>query len=284
MSELSELLDALELEEVGEGRYRAGSAPEAKGFIFGGQLLAQSMAAAVKGQPGKEIVTVHSVFARGGDPAVPLDIDVEHILNGRSFGSTTVTLRQKGKVCTRTQILLSAPERDIIRHDAEAPSVAGPDDAIAVGPYGVKGPWEARVVDGISIEETEQALPAQLYAWNRWPDAPSDPVVNQQLLAWSTDPWIIGTSMLPHAGYGQAKAHKEFSTGVLTHTITFHNPVDASDWMLFALEAPHAGNGRVYGRCNIFDTKGLLLASFVQDSMVRHFPGGAADTGHAGVF
>jgi acyl-CoA thioesterase len=284
MSELSELLSSLELEETGEGTYRPGSPPEAKGFIFGGQLLAQSIAAAVIGQPGKDVVTVHSVFARGGDPAVPLEIEVEHILNGRAFGSTTVTLRQNGKVCTRSQILLSAPDRDMIRHDIEAPEVPGPEEAIAVGPYGVKGPWEARVVGGISIEEPDQVFPAELLSWNRWPDAPDDQVTSQELLAWATDPWIIGTSMLPHDGVGQAKAHKEFSTGVLTHTITFHNPVDASDWMLFALEAPHAGNGRVYGRCNIFDTKGLLLASFVQDSMVRHFPGGAADTGHAGVF
>ena len=114
MSQLSDLLRAIELEEVGEHRFRAGSPPEAKGFIFGGQLIAQSIAAAVQGQPGKDVVTVHSTFARGGDPAVPLDIEVEHILNGRSFGSATVTLRQNGKVCTRSQLLLAAPDRDLI--------------------------------------------------------------------------------------------------------------------------------------------------------------------------
>jgi acyl-CoA thioesterase-2 len=75
--------------------------------------------------------------------------------------------------------------------------------------------------------------------------------------------------MRPHAGVGQAQAHKTLSTGVLSHTLTFHEPVDAGSWMLMANESPYAGHGRAYGRAHVFGSDGRLVASFVQDSMIR---------------
>jgi acyl-CoA thioesterase-2 len=89
-------------------------------------------------------------------------------------------------------------------------------------------------------------------------------------------------SLLPHPGMGQSRAHHDFSTGVITHTLTFHEPFRSGDWVLLALEVPHAGGGRAYGRAEVFNRNGALVASFVQDAMVRHFPGGAPATGHAG--
>jgi acyl-CoA thioesterase II len=62
------------------------------------------------------------------------------------------------------------------------------------------------------------------------------------------------------------------STSVLGHTLTFHEPIDAGQWYLLAHESPYAGRGRSYGRANIFDTDGRVVASFVQDNMIRDFP------------
>jgi acyl-CoA thioesterase len=80
--------------------------------------------------------------------------------------------------------------------------------------------------------------------------------------------------MRPHAGFGQALSHVEFSTSVLTHTLTFHEPIAAGEWYLLAHESPYAGRGRSYGRANVFATDGSLVASFVQENMVRAFPEG----------
>ena len=85
--------------------------------------------------------------------------------------------------------------------------------------------------------------------------------------------------MRPHPGVGQSMAHVSISTSVLTHTLTFHEPVDASQWHLLAHESPYAGRGRSYGRANIFTTDGRLVGSFVQDNMVRAFPDGQQPSG-----
>jgi acyl-CoA thioesterase II len=102
-------------------------------------------------------------------------------------------------------------------------------------------------------------------------------VVGQALLAYPTDGFLIGTAMRPHAGIGQSMAHVSISTSVLSHTLTFHEPIDAGEWHLLAHESPFAGGGRTYGRANIFTQDGRLVGSFVQDNMVRSVPEGRPD-------
>ena len=96
------------------------------------------------------------------------------------------------------------------------------------------------------------------------------------LLAYASDGFLIATAMRPHEGGGQSLAHRTVSTTVLTQTISFHEPFAASDWLLLAHEAPFAGRGRSYGRANVFTTDGAMVASYVQDNMVRDFPAGQA--------
>ena len=75
--------------------------------------------------------------------------------------------------------------------------------------------------------------------------------------------------MRPHAGIGETMAHRALSTGVLALTISFHDPVRADAWMLYAHESPHAGRGLCYARAQIFSQDGRLLASFSQEGMLR---------------
>ncbi len=105
--------------------------------------------------------------------------------------------------------------------------------------------------------------------WTRFVDAPDDPAVSQALLAFATDGFLIGTAMRPHEGVGQAQAHVTLSTGVLSHTLTFHEPAYAGDWLLLSHHSTYAGHGRCYGRANVFDARGTLVASYVQDAMIR---------------
>ena len=94
---------------------------------------------------------------------------------------------------------------------------------------------------------------------------------HQALLSWWTDPLLIGAAMRPHEGFGQEQAHETLSTGVLTHTITFHEESDARGWHLFTNESIHAGHGRTYGTGHVFGRDGRLVASFAQESMIRRF-------------
>jgi acyl-CoA thioesterase II len=271
VAELSELVEVLNLEPVGEGRFRAQNFSEGPGgVVFGGQLLAQSIVAGGTIDPTKEVKSIHTVFARGGDLSKPLDIDVEAMHTGRALASATVTVRQGERLCTRSLVLLSAVEPDLIRHGVDAPQVGEPEETPRSSPEGSF--WEVRIVGEVDISDPAAVGPPELFVWVRFPGAEATGVVGQSLLAYATDGFLIGTAMRPHEGVGQAMSHVSISTSVLSHTLTFHEPIDASQWHLLAQESPYAGRGRSYGRANIFSADGRVVASFVQDNMIRDFP------------
>ncbi len=273
MADRSGLRAVLDLEPVGEGRFRATSVDTGfGGVVFGGQLLAQTMVAGATVDPGKEVKSVHTVFARGASPDQPLDIEVESMHAGRALASATVTVRQGDRLCTRSLCLLSAVEPDLIRHAVDMPPAGAPGDAPSRGGEGDF--WEVRVVGGVDIADPDAVGPAELLVWSRFPGSDETGVIGQALLAYATDGFLIGTAMRPHRGMGQSMSHVSISTSVLSHTLTFHEPVDAGAWHLLAHRSPYAGRGRSYGRADVFTADGRLVASFVQDDMIRAFPEG----------
>jgi acyl-CoA thioesterase II len=267
MATIDEFIEALTLEQVGPDRYRATSLPSAHGVVFGGQLLAQSVMAGLAGQEGKAVKTIHTVFARGASPESPLDVTVERMHAGRSVASSTVTISQGDTICTRSLVLLSATEPDVIRH-ADAP--ARPSRPVDVaGHVRGEGAWEMGIVGDVDIIDPDAVGPAELDVWVRFAGAPDDAATDQALVAYSTDGFLIATAMRLHAGVGQAQAHKTLSTGVLSHTLTYHEACPAGDWHLLQQRSPYAGHGRSYGVGDIFRADGQLAVSFVQDAMIR---------------
>lgn len=259
------LLASLELNQVSPGRFVANNIDSGHPVVFGGQLMAQSIVAACAGHQGKSAKTLHTVFARAGAPDQPLEVTVETLHSGRSMASSAVTIRQGERICTQSIVLLSAAEPDLIRH-ADTPS-ALPDPDTLDGRE--EGGWQVRYVGGVDIDDPDAVGPPELDVWTRFVGAPDDPLIGQALLAYATDGFLIGTAMRPHPGVGQALAHKTLSTGVLSHTITFHEPFAASEWLLLSQRSPYAGGGRSYGRADVFRRDGQMVASFVQDNMIR---------------
>lgn len=259
----ADILAAYDLEEVGPNRYRGPNARSTHGVVFGGQLLGQALLAAGAGHPDLAVKTLHAVFARAASFDAPIDIEVEPVHGGRTFASATVTLRQGDRTCVRAQVLLSADEPDCIRHAVDAPGHRPPGDDDR------EPAWQVQIVDDVDISDPALTGPPELDVWTRFVGAPEDPALNQALLAFATDGFLIGTAMRPHEGVGQAQAHVTLSTGVISHTITFHEPVDAGAWNLMVQRSPYAGRGRSYGSADVFSAGGRLVASFVQDAMIR---------------
>jgi acyl-CoA thioesterase len=258
------MFDVLALVQVGEDRYRAGNLYVGAPVVFGGQILAQSVVAGLIGQAGKSVKTLHTVFARPGAVGRLMDVAVERVHGGRAFASSTVTFSQDGRTCARSMVLLSADEPDLIRHGdwcapAQPPTLG--DEA--------EGAWRTVVADGVDIRDPDQVGPADLDVWSRWVGMPGDPATSQALLAFSTEGFLIGTAMRPHRGVGQSQSHRTLSTGVISHTITFHRPCESGAWVLLRQHSSFAGGGRVYGRGDIFTEGGELVSSFSQDSMIR---------------
>jgi acyl-CoA thioesterase len=271
-SDLDAVLRVLDLEPT-DGGFIGSNLDASGGVVFGGQILGQTVVAAARTQPAKEVQSVHTIFARSARGDEALMIDVEEMHGGRAFGSVTVTVRQGDRICARSLVLLHAPDPDLIRHAAPAPEVAEPD---GLEPRGHTSWWDIRYDPAIDIGDPIATGPATLDVWTRFPGAPDDLVTSQALLAYASDGFLIGTAMRPHRGVGQSMAHVSISTTVLTQTLSFHDPFSAGDWLLLAHESPYAGRGRSYGMANVFTADGRMVASFVQDNMVRDFPEGQA--------
>jgi acyl-CoA thioesterase len=261
------LVGALELEPTGPDRYRAGNTDAGHGVIFGGQLLAQSVVAGLAGHDGKRVKTVHTIFARAGAPEAPVEIAVDRMHAGRAFASSTVTISQGDRLCARSLVLLTADEPDFISHADPMPAAPGPDSGVPAGDG--SGAWQVHMAGDVDIDDPAAVGPPDLDVWTRFVGAPDDPAIDQALLAFATDGFLIATAMRPHVGVGQAQAHVTVSTGVVSHTLTFHEPAPAGQWLLLSHHSPYAGRGRCYGRADVFRPDGALVASFVQDGMIR---------------
>jgi acyl-CoA thioesterase len=266
VSAIDGFVRAFTLEPAGDDAYTAPNVDFGPGVIFGGQLLGQAIVAALAGAESKFVKTVHTIFARSGSPDVPVEITVDRMHAGRAFASSTVSIGQGDRLCARSLVPLTADEPDFIRYADPAPVVPAPDDC----PEGRnEGAWETRIVGGVDVGDPDAVGPAELDVWSRFAGAPADPAIDQALLAFATDGFLIGTAMRPHAGVGQSQAHVSVSTGVISHTLTFHEPCPAGDWLLLSHRATHAGHGRSHGRAEVFTADGALVASFVQDAMIR---------------
>jgi acyl-CoA thioesterase II len=98
---VDDLIAALTLEPLGDDRYRAENLRNEHGVVFGGQLVAQSVTAALAAEDGKAVQSVHTVFARSAAPDVPLDVAVDRLHAGRTVASTAVTIGQGNRLCTQ---------------------------------------------------------------------------------------------------------------------------------------------------------------------------------------
>ena len=262
------ILESLSLEQVGELSYVGESVPsDTRPVVSGGQQLGQMIMAATAARRGKNVSSIHVIFARAGTITKPVELELDVMHSGRALASVTVTARQSDRLLGRGLLLFDAGEPDVIRHSPPMPAVPGPQGATPQ-PWAESGS-QVRIVDGVDVIASEATGPPELFVWIRFPAAAGQEAVHQALLSWYTDPFLIAAAMRPHNGVGQRMAHESISTGVVTHTLSFHESVNAAEWLLLAQQSGYAGHGRTYGSGSVFTEDGRLVACFVQDNLVR---------------
>jgi acyl-CoA thioesterase-2 len=263
--------DLLVLEPRGDSRFRvrqpAGS-PEGLDVVFGGQLIAQMIMAAHANSDGRKYVkSIHTIFSRAGTYASPIDLQVESFHSGRAWASDVITAWQDDRLLSRSLVLSTADEPDLIAHHIDRPAgVPGPEASEPVTGTAFPGA-EARMAT--EHDQTLNGVPA-MSLWTRMPAPVDSTAASQAILAWATNGWLIELALRPHQDAVDIDdAHHALATGVIGHTINFHRDLDAGSWVQLAHEATYAGRGRVHGRGLAFAEDGSLVASFSQDSMVK---------------
>jgi len=93
--------------------------------------------------------------------------------------------------------------------------------------------------------------------------APKGGAAHLEALAYMSDSWFIGTV---------GRAHKATDIGMmvsLDHTIYFHAPFRADEWMLMDVLTPWTGDQRGLVQQRIMAQDGTLLATCYQEGVVR---------------
>jgi acyl-CoA thioesterase-2 len=264
---LARFLEVLDVEPAGEDRFTGGSDGGTRKVVDGTQLLAQSIVAVSKRFPEKSVRSAHAVFSRGVNPDVPLDFVLDVVQAGRSVSTVVVAVEQQGKRCSTITVFADTPSEDVIRHATARPAVAGPADAHPSGsPLTGR---EIRLVDVVDVNSPDEVGPPELHAWVHYDPIPQRPELKKALLAHFTGHLSISTAMRAHEGIGTSMAHLTVSTAPMTVSVAFHEPVDWDGWLLYTHDSAQVGAGMSYTRGQIHTEAGELIASFVQEAMIR---------------
>ena len=95
---LTDLLHLLKLERIEDNIFRGESRDIGSAQVFGGQVLAQSLSAALRTVPEDRIAhSMHGYFLRPGDPQKQIVYEVDPIRDGRSFTTRRVVAKQHGR-------------------------------------------------------------------------------------------------------------------------------------------------------------------------------------------
>ena len=235
--------------------------------VEGTQVLAQAIVAVAKRFADKSVRSVHAVFSRAVMVGQPVEFDIDVVHEGRSTATAVVGVQQNGRRCITVTAFADVPSADVIRHQLPRPDVVAPADA-NFAPMPMVG-RELRLVDVVDINSPDEVGPPELYAWLHYDPIPARDDLAKALIAYFTGHLGISTTMRAHEGIGTSQSHLTVSTAPLTVTVSFHEPVSWSGWLLYTHESTQVGAGMSYVRGAVHTEEGELIASFAQEAMIR---------------
>jgi acyl-CoA thioesterase-2 len=279
MQNAQELLDTIALEKIEENIYRGESHSIGSRRVFGGQVLAQSLDAARRTVPHDFIVhSMHGYFILAGDVEKPIVFTVDRIRDGRSFTTRRVVAVQNGQAIFNMAASFQVQQPGL-EHQIDMPNVTPPDNLIAdqellrshqdnlpdiYRRFLQPRPIEFRPVEKPNFMMPEKGQPHRhvwLKAKGNLSDAPFD---HQKILAYASDYNLLTTAMRPHG-----VTFDQLQMASLDHAMWFHREFRIDEWLLYELESPSAANSRGFTNGHVFNQRGELVASVVQEGLMR---------------
>jgi acyl-CoA thioesterase II len=279
---LQELIQLLTLEYIEENRFRGQSQNLGWGNVFGGQVLGQALAAASYTVPKQRLVhSLHAYFLLTGAADKPILYEVERVRDGQSFTTRRVIAIQQGR--TIFQMMASFQEQESgFDHQAVMPVVPMPESLLTDQefvqsmadriPAGMRSwflserPIEARQVDPMNQYQPEVREPHRAVWYKAIHALPDDPILHSCLLAYMSDFHFLSTAMYPH---GASWLLPGMQVASLDHSIWFHRPCRADEWLLHVVESPSASGARGMVLGKLFTRDGRLVATTSQEGLTR---------------
>ncbi len=279
---LAELITLLSLEKIEEDLYRGQSQDPGWGTVYGGQVIGQALFAALATVPEERPVhSLHAYFLRPGDVSRPIVYQVQRSRDGGSFTSRHVTAIQAGHPIFDMSASFQKTT-DGYSHQVEMPKVPAPEDTpTELERYTKQAhkfpeflrervlaerPIEMRVVNEPDIFGRAKE-PAERHVWLRAPaKLPDTPTLHQAMLAYASDYAFLTTALKPH---GDSWLSGKLQIASVDHTIWFHAPFRADEWLLHTITSPWAGNARGLTLGRVYTRDGRLVASTAQEGLMR---------------
>ncbi|MFC0204029.1 acyl-CoA thioesterase [Novosphingobium soli] len=282
---VAELRDMLQVEELDVDLFRGAPSAEGPGRVFGGQVVAQALAAAGRGVgEDRQAHSLHAYFLRAGDPARPIVYRVLRDFDGGSFTNRRVVAMQGGKPILNLAASFHRRE-DGFAHAAPIREVPGPEQCPglveALAAAGTRMPsamlerlaaFEVRPGPPARLDAEGSGMPRQFLWFRLGAPMDADEALSRVVLAYASDFALVSTAVMPHAGGFFAPGLQVAS---LDHAVWFHATPPVDDWLLYAMDSPWAGAGRGFARGTVHDRAGRLVASVAQEGLCRILPAGA---------
>ena len=264
--------------------YIGPPSPERGGRTYGGQLLAQGLAAAHRTiDDDRQVNSLHALFLRAGDVDQPTSWQVERIREGRSFATRSVSGYQHGKEIFRVIVSFHVPEDGLsFQPEPDLDPTKLPDPADVSMSYidfcrahpdiddtdwfGQDRPMEIRYIDPPDPTGGPPDVDPQRMWLRLSEDLPDDPAVHRAGLAYLADSTLIDHALLPHG----LRWHDARLTGAsLDHAMWFraHHRVD--EWLLYDQRVEFTGGARGLATGRFYNRSGTLLATCSQEGLMR---------------
>jgi acyl-CoA thioesterase II len=282
-SALQDLLAILDLEQLEVNLFRGRSPPTGRQRVYGGQVIGQALVAACRtvDVAGRPPHSLHAYFLLGGDPKVPIVYDVDRIRDGKSFTTRRVVAIQHGEAIFTMAVSFHRDEPGI-SHQAKMPDVPGPENVasdedikarvLPLMPEAVRRFYERERPIELRPVELDRYLGRKIeggrfHVWIRATGKlPDEPAIHQCVLAYASDMMLIDAAMIPH---GRTVFEPTIMAASLDHALWFHRAFRADDWLLYAQDSPNLSGSRGFARGLIFARDGTLVASVVQEGLLR---------------
>ena len=98
---------------------------------------------------------------------------------------------------------------------------------------------------------------------------PDDPAIHRAVLAYMSDMTLLDTALARHR---RSVFDDDIQGASLDHALWFHRPFRADEWLLYAQESPTTVGGRGLARGSLFSRDGRLVASVIQEGLLRLRP------------
>lgn len=282
---LDRLLSLLKLETIEQGIYRGESQDLGLKSVFGGQVMGQALSAAKETvTEDRKVHSLHAYFLRPGNASRPIVYDVKNIRDGRSFSTRRVSAIQSGRQIFYMTASFQIAEQGF-EHQDKMPDVPAPEELVsdlvfyqqhqdlipesARNKFICEKPIEMRPVGFYNPFQPNVTQPRRYVWFKANGKMPDDLRVHKYLLAYASDFNFLTTSLQPH---GKSFFDPDLQVATIDHAMYFHQDFRFDDWLLYATDSPSASGGRGLVRGQFFNRSGILVASTIQEGVIRPRP------------